>query len=104
VPRASAYDIDKLGQARYQGYFYRILTGQGPAASEGEYDYLIRGKMMGGFALVAYPAKWGTSGVMSFICNHDGIVYQKNLGPDSAAIASQMTRFDPDETWEKVEQ
>ena len=102
--QAEGYDLGKSGPTPYHGYYYRILTGQGSAAPGGEYDYLVRGNMIGGFGLVAYPARWGASGVMSFMCSHDGRVYQKNLGPDSAAIASQMTRFDPDETWEKVEQ
>lgn len=102
--QSEGYDLSKPGPTPFHGYYFRILTGQGPGAPAGEYDYLIRGNMIGGFALVAYPSRWGASGVMSFMCSHDGRVYQKNLGPDSAAIASQMTRFEPDETWEKVEQ
>jgi hypothetical protein len=62
----------------------------------------VRGKMIGGFALVAYPANWGNSGVMTFIVNHDGIVYQKDLGPDTAAAARAITRFDPDSTWTRL--
>jgi Protein of unknown function (DUF2950) len=62
----------------------------------------VRGKMIGGFALVAYPANWGNSGVMTFIVNHDGIVYQKDLGPDTAAAARAMSRFDPDSTWTRL--
>ncbi len=102
--QAEGYELGKPGPTPYHGYYYRILTGQGSAAPGGEYDYLARGNMIGGFALVAYPARWEASGVMSFICNHDGIVYQKNLGAESSEIASKMTRFNPDETWEKVEQ
>jgi len=102
--QSEGYDLGKPGPTPFHGYYFRILTGQGPGTPGGEYDYLIRGNMIGGFALVAYPSRWGASGVMSFMCSHDGRVYQKNLGPDSAAIASQMTRFEPDETWEKVEQ
>lgn len=97
------YDLDKPGPTPFHGYYYRILTGQGPGAPGGEYDYLVRGNMIGGFALVAFPSKWGASGVMTFMCSHDGIVYQTNLGPDSARLASKMTRFDPDESWERVE-
>jgi len=88
----------------YHGYFYRILTGQGRDAQGGAYNYVIQGRMIGGFALVAYPARWGVSGVMTLIVNHEGIVYQKNLGQGTAAIASRMTRFDPDATWSKAQQ
>jgi len=102
--QSQGYDIGKPGPTPFHGYYFRILTAQGPGAPGGEYDYLVRGNMIGGFALVAYPSRWGASGVMSFMCSHDGRVYQKNLGPDSAAIASQITRFEPDEAWEKVEQ
>jgi hypothetical protein len=83
----------------YYGYYYRILKSQGADAPGGAYDYVVRGKMIGGFALVAYPATWGNSGVMTFIVNHDGVVYQKDLGPDTAAVARAITRFDPDSTW-----
>jgi hypothetical protein len=83
----------------YYGYYYRILKSQGADAPGGAYDYVVRGKMIGGFALVAYPATWGNSGVMTFIVNHDGVVYQKDLGPDTAAAARAITRFDPDSTW-----
>ena len=73
-----------------------------PDAPGGAYDYVVRGKMIGGFALVAYPANWGNSGVMTFIVNHDGVVYQKDLGPDTATIARAITRFDPDSTWTRL--
>jgi hypothetical protein len=85
----------------YHGYFYKILTGQGKDAPGGAYDYMVNGKMIGGFALVAYPARWGNSGVMTFICSHDGVVYEKNLGQDTQTVAAKMTLFDPDATWEK---
>lgn len=88
----------------YHGYYYRILKSQGKNARGGEYDYVVDGKMIGGFALVAYPAEYGNSGVMTFIVNQDGVVYQKNLGKDSEKIASAMIKFDPDKTWKKVEQ
>ena len=83
----------------YYGYRFRILEGQGSAASGGARSYLSRGQLANGFALVAWPARYGDTGVMSFLVNHDGVVYQKNLGAASAAIASAMTRFDPDATW-----
>ncbi len=85
----------------YHGYFYKILTGQGKDAPGGAYDYIVNGKMIGGFGLVAYPARWGNSGVMTFVCNHDGVVYEKSLGQDTQAIAAKMTLFDPDATWQK---
>ena len=83
----------------YYGYRFKILEGQGAAANGGARSYLSRGQLANGFALVAWPARYGDTGVMSFLVNHDGVVYQKNLGPASASIASAMTRFDPDATW-----
>jgi hypothetical protein len=83
----------------YHGYRFKILDAQGPAASGGARSYLSRGRLANGFALVAWPARYGETGVMSFIVNHDGVVYQKNLGAASADVASAMTRFDPDATW-----
>ena len=91
------------GRSPYRGYYYKILTKQGPAATGGAADYVVRGKMIGGFALVAYPAEYRNSGVMTFIVNHDGTVFQKDLGPDTAKLAEAMTSFNPDSTWKKVE-
>ena len=85
----------------YHGYVYRILTGQGPDAKGGAYDYVVRGSMIGGFGLVAYPAIYGNSGVMTFIVNQDGIVYEKDLGPSTASVASKMTKFNPDPSWKR---
>ena len=79
-----------------------LLTGQGKDAPGGAYDYLVRGKMMGGFGVVAYPAQYGSSGIMTFIVNHDGVVYQKDLGPKTASVAQSMTKFNPDKTWTAV--
>ena len=87
----------------YHGYYYRILKSQGKNAPGGEYDYVVNGKMIGGFALVAYPAEYGNSGVMTFIVNQDGMVYEKNLGEDTEKIAPAMKKFDPDKTWKKAE-
>jgi hypothetical protein len=87
----------------YFGYRYRILKAQGPDARGGAYDYVVRGRMIGGFALVAYPASYGSSGVMTFIVNHDGVVYEKDLGPGTAEAARKMTRFNPDKGWKKSE-
>jgi hypothetical protein len=86
----------------YHGYYYKLLTGQGKDAPGGAYDYLVRGKMMGGFGVVAYPAQYGSSGIMTFIVNHDGVVYQKDLGTKTTSIAQSMTKFNPDKSWTPV--
>jgi hypothetical protein len=97
------YGLDAAGVPQaYHGYHLRILMGQGPAAPGGAYDYRVKGKMIGGFAMVAYPARWGVSGVMTFICNHDGVVYEKSLGRDTRSIARAMMLFDPDPSWRKT--
>ena len=90
------------GQTPYHGYYYRILTRQGEMAPGGAVDYIVRGKMIGGFALVAWPAQYGNSGVKTFLVNHQGIVYEKDLGPQTDRIASRMRMFNPDQTWAKV--
>ena len=87
----------------YFGYYYRILTGQGKDAPDGAYSYMVRGKMIGGFAMVAFPAKYESSGVMTFIVNHSGIVYQKDLGLNTVELALAMEEFNPDSTWSKVD-
>jgi len=87
----------------YHGYYFKVLKAQGKNAPGGAYDYIINGRMIGGFGMVAHPAKYGISGVMTFIVNHDGIVYEKNLGKDTAKIARAMKLFNPDKTWKKVE-
>jgi hypothetical protein len=94
----------RAGQQRapYHGYYYKVLTRQGPNAPGGALDYVVRGNMIGGFALVAYPAEYRTSGVMTFLVNHQGNVYEKDLGPDTARIAAGMTTFNPDNTWRRV--
>jgi hypothetical protein len=91
------------GRAPYHGYYYRILTQQGPNAPGGALNYVVKGKMIGGFALVAYPAEYGNSGVMTFVVNHAGMIYQKDLGENTAAVAKQMVFFDPDKSWKKVD-
>jgi hypothetical protein len=85
--------------APYHGYYFKILTRQGKQASGGKYNYIINGRMIAGFALVAWPAEWGNTGVMTFIVNQQGKVYQKNLGPKTAKIAKAITTYDPDDTW-----
>jgi hypothetical protein len=91
------------GPQPYHGYYYRVLTKQGATAPGGALDYIVKDKMIGGFALVAYPAEHGNSGVMTFIVNHDGTVYQKDLGERTASIVKTMTSFDPDKSWKKVD-
>ena len=83
----------------YHGYYFRILKAQGPKAPGGAYSYVVNGKMLGGFALVAWPATYGNSGVMTFIVNHDGKIYEKDLGPKTAEIAQKITQFNPDDGW-----
>jgi hypothetical protein len=87
----------------YHGYFYKILKGQGANASGGAYNYIVDGRMIGGFAIVAYPARYRVSGIMTFIMNQDEVVYQKDLGKNTEKIAEAMILFDPDHTWRKVE-
>jgi hypothetical protein len=87
------------GLAPYRGYCFEILTQQGSHAPAGKYKYIINGHMLAGFALVAWPEEWGNSGVMTFIVNQTGKVYQKNLGAKTAALAAVMTTYDPDPTW-----
>jgi hypothetical protein len=95
----------KVGEqaAPYHGYYFRILKGQGSDAPGGAFDYVVKGKMIGGFALIAYPAEYGNSGVMTFMINHAGTVYQKDLGKRTDSIAKRITLFDPDQTWKKID-
>jgi hypothetical protein len=90
------------GRTPFHGYYFKILTKQGAAAAGGELEYIVNGKMIGGFALVAYPAEYRNSGVMTFIVNHAGTVFQKDLGPNTAQVAERMTAFNPDKTWRTV--
>jgi len=86
----------------YRGYHFRILTRQGKSAPGGAYSYVINGRMIAGFAMVAFPANYGESGVMSFIVSHNGKVYEKNLGKNTAGIAAKITAFDPGAGWKEV--
>jgi hypothetical protein len=88
----------------YHGYYFRILKAQGKHAPGGAYDYVVNGNMILGFAMVAYPAQHGVSGVMTFVVNQEGVVYQKNFGKDTAKTAAAMKRYDPDGTWKKAEE
>ena len=96
------YSVKGQRYAPYHGYYYRILTRQGPNAPGGEIDYMVSGKMVNGFALVAYPAEYGNSGLMTFLVNQQGIIYEKDLGRHTTDIALDMTSFDPDPTWRRV--
>ena len=87
----------------FHGYYFKVLKGQGPAARLGTLDYAVEGAMIGGFAMVAWPAEYRVTGVQTFIVSWDGVVYQKDLGPDTAKIASAMERYDPDKTWQETD-
>ena len=89
-------------QAPYHGYYFKIMTAQGGHAPGGKYNYIINGRMIAGFALVAWPAQWANTGVMTFIVNQQGRVYQRNLGPQTARLAAKFTRYDPDDRWTMV--
>jgi hypothetical protein len=84
----------------YHGYYFRILKSQGPDAARGAVDYVVKGKMIGGFALIAWPADYGVSGIRTLIISHDGVVYEKDLGPTTAVQARQIMRFNPDKSWQ----
>jgi hypothetical protein len=86
----------------YHGYYFRVLKSQGPDAAGGAFDYVVNGKMIGGFALVAWPAEYGVSGVRTLLINHEGVVYEKDLGATTDIQARQMTRFNPDKSWRPV--
>jgi hypothetical protein len=95
---------DQVGnQVPFNGYFFRILTRQGPHAPGGAKNYVVDGKMIAGFAFVAYPAEYRSSGVMTFIVNKSGIIYEKDFGPNTTKLAEAMTAYDPDSTWRKEE-
>jgi hypothetical protein len=89
-------------QVPYHGYYFKVLTRQGRHAAGGKYDYVINGNMVAGFALAAWPAEWGNSGVMTFIVNQQGKVYEANLGPKTASIAQKMSAYDPTSDWKPV--
>ena len=92
-------NLDKEPPEPFHGYFFKILKGQGEHADGGMYDYVVDGNMVLGFALVAYPAKYGVSGIMTFIINQEGVIYEKDLGEETSMAAAAMTSFDPDDTW-----
>ncbi|WP_244523599.1 DUF2950 domain-containing protein [Bosea sp. BIWAKO-01] len=113
-PRTGQADVSPLegalsealldrGNKTYAGYRFRILKAQGPWAPGGAHSYVVNGNMIAGFGLVAWPAEWGKTGVMTFICGHNGVVLQKNLGPKTSAMAERLLRYDPDRSWAPVE-
>ncbi len=96
-------DRESQGPAPFHGYYFKILTAQGASAAGGATDYLVNGKLSQGFALVAWPAQYDVTGIMTFVVNHSGIIYQKDLGPGTDAAAAAMTLYNPDGSWEKAE-
>jgi hypothetical protein len=97
------YSVKPDAHQPFHGYYFHMLKGQGSNAPSGAKDYVVNGKMVGGFAFVAYPAEYGTSGVMTFIMNQDGLFLQKDLGKNTAETASAMTEFNPDASWTLVQ-
>jgi hypothetical protein len=100
---SEGYTPQQGKQAPFHGYYYRILTGQGAAAKGGAHDYVVNGQLARGFAFVAYPAEYRNSGVMTFIVNQSGVVYQKDLGPQTSDMAATMKEYNPDDSWEQVD-
>jgi hypothetical protein len=98
---ANSTGADKRAEP-YHGYYFRVLKSQGPDTAGGSFDYVVNGKMIGGFALVAWPAEYGVSGILTLIINHDGVVYEKDLGAGTALHARQMTGFNTDKSWKRV--
>jgi len=101
--KKEGYKKSKNKPSPLHGYYFRLLKKQGEHAPEGAFDYIVKGKMTGGFAVIASPAKYGNSGVMTFIVNQDGVVYQKDLGKNTAKTSMEIKSFDPDKTWKKTE-
>jgi len=101
--RQAGYALEHGKQTPYRGYLYKILTAQGSKAEGGARDYKVNGKLVDGFALVAYPATYGSSGIKTFLVNQSGVVLQKDLGPDTVKKASALTRYDPDKSWTPAE-
>ncbi len=104
TPAATDQAAPQRHRTPFHGYFLRILKAQGPHAPGGKFGYVINGHMIAGYALVAFPAKWGSGGIMTFIVNGQGRIYQKNLGPKTAEIANAMTEYDPDPSWTLVKE
>lgn len=95
------YTVQQGHATPFHGYYFRILTKQGPAAKGGARDYVVNGQLTRGFAFVAYPSEYRNSGVMTFIVNHDGVVYERDLGPDTVQLGAAMSEYNPDGTWNR---
>lgn len=102
APKATGPDSDETNA--FHGYRFKLLTRQGADATGGAHDYMVNGKMIGGFAVLAWPAKYGASGIMTFAVNHDGQIYETDLGPDTQSAAKQIDTFNPGPDWSRVEQ
>jgi len=102
VADAKDYLIDREPGDPFKGYYYKVITRQGSDAIGGRYDYIINGNMIAGFALIAFPAEHGNTGIMTFTCSHQGKVYQKDFGEDSNLIAAGVDEYNPDSSWEEV--
>jgi Protein of unknown function (DUF2950) len=98
------YSTSAAAPQAYHGYLFRMLTAQGPAARGGAIDYMVRGRLFGGFAVIAWPAKYANSGIMTFIVNHEGVVYQRDLGDATADKVAKVTTFNPDHSWKKAQE
>jgi hypothetical protein len=99
---AASLSTDGKKPEPYHGYYFRVLKSQGPDAAGGAFDYMVNGKMIGGFALIAWPAEYGVSGIRTLVINHEGVVYEKDLGSATGSQVRQMTRFNPDRSWRPV--
>jgi hypothetical protein len=104
IARAAKEGYADADISPFHGYYFKILKGQGEHAQGGAYDYVVKGKMLLGFALVAYPAEYGNSGIMTFIVNQEGNIYEKDFGKDTKQLAEDLKIFDPDKTWKKVKE
>ncbi|MBI4892126.1 MAG: DUF2950 domain-containing protein [Acidobacteria bacterium] len=103
VARAIEEGYSLQSRSAYHGYYFKVLKGQGAGARGGQIDYVIDGVMIGGFALIATPAEYGVTGIKTFLVNHDGVVYEKDLGKDSLSLAKAIDRFSPDKTWTRTD-
>jgi hypothetical protein len=108
VPKGFADAAVETGRAAanltpYHGYYFRVLKAQGPNAKGGQHNYMVKDSMIGGFGLVAFPAHYGVSGIHTFIVNHDGVIYEKDLGNPATSASTTVTRYDPDKSWTRVE-
>jgi len=99
----AAWDGQKRSTKPFHGYYFRILDGQGPHASGGAHNYVVKKKLMGGFGLVAWPAEYGVTGIQTFIVNQDGVIYQKDIAPQPGVALPPITRYDPDPSWSPVD-